>query len=33
VVIDIETDERAMTRALRERLNAVAGTIRTRVLY
>src|SRR5579872_5420096 len=33
VVIDIEAPERAVSMALRKRLNQVAGTIRTRILY
>lgn len=33
VVIDIESDERAETLELKRRLDEVAGTIRTRVLY
>ena len=33
VVIDIETSERAVSQQLKKRLDQVAGTIRTRVLY
>ncbi len=33
VVIDIEAPERAVSMALRKRLDQVAGTIRTRILY
>jgi D-3-phosphoglycerate dehydrogenase / 2-oxoglutarate reductase len=33
VVIDVETDERAETLQLKHRLEEVAGTIRTRILY
>jgi D-3-phosphoglycerate dehydrogenase / 2-oxoglutarate reductase len=33
VVIDVETDERAETLQLKRRLEEVAGTIRTRILY
>lgn len=33
VVIDVETDERAETLQLKRRLDEVAGTIRTRILY
>jgi len=33
VVIDIETDERAETASIKQRLDAVDGTIRTRMLY
>ncbi len=33
VVIDIETSERAASQQLKKRLDQVAGTIRTRVLY
>jgi len=32
-VIDIEAPERAVSMALRKRLDQVAGTIRTRILY
>ena len=33
VVIDVETDERAETVAIRRNLEQVPGTIRTRILY
>ena len=33
VVIDVETDERAETVAIRRKLEEVPGTIRTRILY
>ena len=33
VVIDIESEERELTQLLRKRLDGVAGTIRTRILY
>ena len=33
VVIDIETDERDESLQLKRRLDDVAGTIRTRILY
>ena len=33
VVIDVETEQREVSQALRRRLDGVCGTIRTRVLY